>query len=389
MSIPADRYQDLRQHDCRWVDLRSPAEYERDHVPGADHAALFDDDQRAIVGTLYRKDSPLAAYEAGLEMVRQRLPRLLQEWTGQEVAESLWRPRFDALCSELAPTSPSHVELATDVPLPDQGRILVVYCWRGGMRSRSVAALLQSLGIPVRLLEGGYKSYRSWVMQRLKEEWPFPLTVLRGPTGVGKTAILAQLEEAAPGSTLCLESLAQHRSSILGAVGRRPVGQAFFESQLVDWMDRPHPATVFVEGESRKVGDIVLPEPLWQAMEGGRQVLLRARVETRVRNLMEDYLEDGDEAIEQLCQQLPFLEKRIGKSWVGQLTTWLREGRAAEVAEVLLERYYDPRYAHGDAGREWIAELEVEDAGLIPALVNLLPSSDSADSLESGRIRPQ
>jgi tRNA 2-selenouridine synthase len=387
MRIPANDYHTLHQHTWRWVDLRSPAEFARDHVPSAINVPLFDDQQREIIGTLYKKESPQSAFHTGLAFVEERLPRLLEALFGHPLDSSEWLPRFQDLgvrigagadVLELEPYTPSQ-SLPAEPPL-------VLYCWRGGMRSRSVAALLKALGLPVVLLEGGYKNYRTWVRAQLAAMVPPNVTVLRGPTGVGKTLILAQLERRRPNTTLCLESLADHRSSVLGAIGKAPVSQPFFDSKLVARLQALDGRPFFVEGESRKVGDVILPEKLWLAMECGRQIQLQATTETRVRNLMDDYLA-ADGAMEAICAHLPFLEGRIGKKWTGQLEQWLREGRAADVVEVLLERYYDPLYAHSDKRRSWCSTLQVESPSLVEDLFALLDTPNESSSGELPRFR--
>ena len=379
MRIPASDYATLRQHPWRWVDLRSPAEFARDHVPTSTNVPLFDDQQRAIVGTLYQKESPQSAFEAGLAFVEQRLPCLLEALVGQPLDPAVWQPRFHDLGAFLGGGADTlKLDFQTEITESPQTPTLALYCWRGGMRSRSVAALLKALGVPVILLEGGYKSYRTWVRAQLVER-PLPaLTVLRGPTGVGKTLILAQLEAQRPHSTLCLESLANHRSSVLGAVGKKPVSQPMFDSKLVQRLEQLGVGAAFVEGESRKVGDVILPEKLWLAMEAGRQVQLQGTTATRVANLMEDYLAT-EGAIEAICEHLPFLEGRIGKKWAGQLAVWLREGRAAEVTEMLLERYYDPLYAHSDKRRNWCSTLQVESPTLLAELFAWLDCAPQAE----------
>jgi len=374
MRLPCLTAADLGDYpQLRWVDLRSPAEFAQDHLPGAINLPLFHDEQRAIVGTLYHKVSPDAAYQRGLEMVEARLPQLLEHLSGEAVAEERWRPRFRTLAGELQ--GGQEAVRLEPVHAAPKNQSLALYCWRGGMRSRSMAALLQQLEIPALLLEGGYKSYRHQVrlqMEQLGERLATrqqTLIILRGPTGVGKTAILAALEARAPGTTLCLESLAQHRSSILGAVGREPVSQTMFESRLLARLAELTHGPVFVEGESRKVGDVILPAALYQAMEEGVQIRLGAQEQTRVDNLMADYLHTPG-ASQEIAARLPFLEKRLGPTWTGRLGEWLAAGREAEVTAVLLERYYDPLYAHSDARRSWSDSLEVESPQLLEQLLS-------------------
>lgn len=374
MRLPCLAAADLGEHpELRWVDLRSPSEYSKDRVLGAINLPLFDDEQRAIVGTLYHRESPDAAYTRGLALVEERLPQLLEYLAGEPVAVDRWRPQFEALAAKLR--EGQEVVTLEPTTLEGNNKAIGLYCWRGGMRSRSMAALLQRLGIPTVLLQGGYKSYRALVLDRLQAisevlaARGHELLVLRGPTGVGKTAILAGLEARAPGSTLCLESLAEHRSSILGAVGREPVSQPSFESRLLARLDELAPGPLFIEGESRKVGDVILPEGLFTAMDEGAHIQLKAQEATRVHNLMEDYLV-SPHALEEIAARLPFLEKRLGPSWTGRLGEWLAEGRAAEVTAVLLERYYDPLYAHSDERRTWTASFEVERPDLLDQLLS-------------------
>ena len=343
------------------MDLRSPGEFERDHVPGAISVPLFDDAQRAAVGTLYRQVSKGDAYDQGLAFAQSAMPELLGQLLGRKIEAAEWQPCFEQLGRQLRSGQES-VNLSSD--MPEQKPSLAVYCWRGGMRSRSVSALLQALGENVLLLEGGYKDYRNWVMKQTEALQLPELIVLRGPTGVGKTEILARLEQQLPGSTLCLESLAQHRSSILGAVGKEPVSQPHFDTRLLQRIAEMGPGPWFIEGESRKVGDVVLPAKLYEAMEKAHHWRLLATTETRVRNLMDDYLTSAG-SVDAIREQLPMLERRIGQKWVGQLDQWMVEGRAAEVTEVLLERYYDPLYAHSDERRVWSSEFSVENSDLI------------------------
>ncbi|PCJ54583.1 MAG: tRNA 2-selenouridine(34) synthase MnmH [Planctomycetota bacterium] len=362
MNIPCLPYAAARSFpELRWADLRSPGEFQRDHVPGAINVPLFDDAQRAAVGTLYRQASKGDAYDQGLAFAESAMPELLGQLLGRTIEAAEWQPCFEQLGEQLRGGQES-VDLGPE--LPEQKPTLALYCWRGGMRSRSVSALLQALGETVLLLDGGYKNYRNWVLKQTEGLQLPELIVLRGPTGVGKTEILARLEQQHPGSTLCLESLAQHRSSILGAVGKEPVSQPSFDTRLLQRIGEMGPGPWFIEGESRKVGDVILPANLYEAMEKAHHWRLEASTETRVRNLMDDYL-ISDGSVDAIREQLPMLERRIGLKWVGQLDRWMAEGRAAEVTEVLLERYYDPLYAHSDERREWSVELTVEDPDLI------------------------
>lgn len=374
MRIPTLCYDDARLlRGARWVDLRSPAEHARDRIPGALNAPLLDNQQRALVGTLYKQVSPDAAYDRGLDFAASGMPDLLRCILGREVPRSEWEPRFAELALSLrAGSAAVGVERVSSLPDGGQGTILL-HCWRGGMRSRSVAALLRALDQPVALLEGGYKAYRSWILARLAE-WPAagpsPFLVISGATGTGKTLLLRELEAAAPGTVLDLEDLAQHRSSILGGVGRQPVSQAEFESRLVARLDALGPPPWFIEAESRKVGDVILPLPLWQALRSGFVIELSARTETRVRILVEDYLE-RPENLAEIAEKLPFLEQRLGADWSGRLSALLADGRPEEIAALLLEHYYDPLYRHSGADLLPGMQIAAEDPSRVDRLLEL------------------
>lgn len=356
MSHPVLTLEEARRlRDARWVDLRSPSEFARDAIPGAVNVPLFDDDERALIGTLYKQVSPDAAVAEGQRLVNARLPRLIAAVRG------------------------------------DGAEPLVLYCWRGGMRSRAVAELLHGMGVAVAQLQGGYKAYRSWVLARLAA-WPpagpSPFVLISGATGTGKTLLLEEIEAEAPGTTLDLEACAGHRSSILGAVGRRPVSQAAFEGSIVARTGELGPPPWFVEAESRKVGDAVIPEPLWRAMRSGFVAELRATAATRVRVLVDDYLSSPSAASE-IAERLPFLEGRLGREWTGRLTALNAAGRHEEVAALLLEHYYDPLYRH--SGRDLHPGMHVdrEDPARVERLLALrasrveLPPRPCADSSAS------
>ena len=341
------------------IDLRSPSEFAGDHLPGAVNVPLFDDAERAIVGTLYVRTSPDAAFAEGRARTAAKIERLVAriaevaEWDvpAVDLAERVERMTaggFEALDRGLALAE--RRALAPDA--------VVLYCWRGGLRSRSVISLLRGLGLERAVgVRGGYKAYRSDVRARL-DAWVAPPTVvLRGLTGVGKTLVLRELERARPGITLDLEELAGHRSSILGMVGLEPCSQKTFESRLAARLERGFPGVCAVEGESRKVGDAIQPARVWEALDGGTGVELVASTERRVDVLLDDYLAAPANRAE-LCERLPFIEERLGGTWRGRLVALLAGGRERELVRVLLERYYDPLYRHSGAGRPAVRRLD-------------------------------
>jgi tRNA 2-selenouridine synthase len=338
---------------CPVIDLRSPAEFAEDHVPGAVNVPLFDDVQRALVGTLYRQVSPEAAFDRGREIVRAKVQTLV----GDIAASIGWRPDVAGVEERVvAMTSDGYERLSSDLmslpALPAPQDPIVLHCWRGGLRSRSVLALVRALGLErATLLEGGYKGYRAWVNAELARA-TFPRTiVLRGLTGVGKSLVLRAIERLRPGSTLDLEALAGHRSSLLGMVGLEPCSQKMFESRLCARILAGFPGAMIVEGESRKVGDVILPPSVWSALTHGTNVLLEAGIQRRVAVLRADYLAD-DASRAELRERLPHVEERMTRAVdAPSLVSLLDAGRIDELVTLLLEQYYDPLYGHGEKGR--------------------------------------
>ena len=360
-AVPAVEASELlRRSDAVVVDLRSPSEFAADHVPGAVNVPLFGDVERAIVGRLYGRVGPEAAFEEARSLVRGSVLELARDVFAAAGEQPPSASAAEALYESLTSDGIAGLEQATptsSASLPE--RPLVLYCWRGGLRSRSVVALVRELGLHRAVaLARGYKGYRDEVRGEL-ERFSAPRTfVVRGLTGVGKTLVLRELEALRPGWTVDLEQLAGHRSSILGSVGLEPVSQKAFESRLAARLRGRVEAPLVVEGESRKVGDTILPQSLWNAMEGGVSIELSAPTARRVEVLCDDYLATPQRRAE-LRSKLPFLEQRLGaRAWDGRLVALLDEGRAGELAELLLEHYYDPLYRH--SGARHAAEVSID-----------------------------
>ncbi|MDF1797738.1 MAG: tRNA 2-selenouridine(34) synthase MnmH [Planctomycetota bacterium] len=349
------------------IDLRTPKEYAQDHLPGAVNLPIFRNEERALVGTLYKRESPDRAFEVGRELVAERIVTLFE---GIAEAASWDLPEVDLPARVLEMTSEGIaglegglVEVLAEA-LPE--RPVIFHCWRGGLRSRSVVALLAVCGFDRALcLSGGYTQYRRRVITELEAFEAPGMVVIRGFTGTGKTLVLRTLEELRPNSTLDLEEFAGHRSSILGMVGLEPVSQKRFESRLATRLrrlGRLNPGgRLVVEGESRKIGDRIQPASVWQGLQAGINVQLVADLERRVDVLIEDYLDrDGSRA--ELRTQLPFIEKRLGPvAWKGRLTGLLDAGEDRELVRTLLEHYYDPLYTHSERGHDYAQTIEMQD----------------------------
>lgn len=339
------------------VDLRSPQEFAQDHLPGAVNVPLFGDLQRAMVGFLFRQVSPEAAVVQGQRYALGRVRELAQEVgrvCGWAPPETDFEERVQALCAGGLEGMETLLQpCPTDQP---PARPVVLHCWRGGLRSRSVIGFLRGIGLDRAVgLSGGYKAYRNQVLEGL-QPWAGPKpVVLHGLTGVGKTLVLRAIEAMRPGWTVDLEALAGHRSSILGMVGLEPCSQKTFDSRLFERLRGPIGANLVVEGESRKVGDVVLPPGLWEAMKGGRPLWLHAPVEERVRILLEDYLQHETNR-EPLRRQLETLSGWLPKDvpWL----EWYDSRQEPELVRQLLERYYDPLYRHTFGEQDCLATID-------------------------------
>jgi len=363
-TVPMASIQEvLATPGVRIVDLRSPAEHAEDHPPGAINVPLFDDVERALVGTLYKRASPEEAFEEGRRITLRRVQSLVEEIAKVAGREPV-HEGLEERVRELTAGGIGHVNRALE-PVPVkalQENAVVVLCWRGGLRSSSVVALLRALGwSEVVGLDGGYRGYRRRVFQELVEWQGPPTFVLRGSTGVGKTLVLREIERLCPGWTVDLEGLAGHRSSILGMVGLSPCSQKTFDSRLAARLREGFPGPVIFEGESRKVGDVIIPTAVWRALDGGVNLYLEAPVEYRIGTLIADYLA-SDPSREELRRQLPFIEHRLGpRKWDGELVRLLDEGREEELVAVLLEHYYDPLYRDSEKGRKYAVTLDASD----------------------------
>ena len=296
------------------IDVRSPSEFAEDHVPGAVNLPVLDDAERARVGTIYVQESRFLARRVGAALVARNVAH--------------------------------HLETAlADKP---GGFRPLVYCWRGGQRSGSMATILANVGWRTTVLTGGYKTYRRHVQTRLYEDAPaLRLVLLAGRTGSGKTQLLSVL--AARGiQTLDLEALAEHRGSVFGDVGHPQPSQKMFESRLLAALDRLDPSRpIIVEAEASKIGDRVAPPMLWKAMTAAPQVVLIVPTAVRARHLATQYahLVADRAAFDATLARLPVhIGRKTLDAWRGLADAGDLEGLAAG----LIEAHYDPAYDRAD-----------------------------------------
>lgn len=314
-SPPPAGIADLHRFDTL-IDVRSPAEFALDHIPGAINCPVLDNDQRVIVGTLYKQTGAFEARRVGAAMVAANIARHLQESFADKPAQ--WKP--------------------------------MVYCWRGGMRSGSMVTVMRLVGWDAQQLAGGYKTWRRHVIAQIEALCPqLDLRVLVGATGSAKTRILQAM--AAQGhQVLDLEDFAAHKGSLLGALPGIPQpSQTAFETRIAEVLDRIDLSRpLFIEGESRKIGRIALPQPLVDRLRAGSCVEIDATAEARLAYLLRDYAYVGA-APEALMRQLALLTELHGKVVIGQWQQWAEQGELAPLVRELIARHYDPAYARSQS----------------------------------------
>jgi tRNA 2-selenouridine synthase len=294
------------------IDARSEAEYELDHLPGALNWPSLNNEERKLIGTIYTQTSPFEAQKRGAALVAANIARHIE----REVIDKprTWQP--------------------------------LAYCWRGGKRSGSLALVLGQIGFRVGVLEGGYKAFRTAILAALPGlAARLDYRVICGPTGAGKTRLLHALARAGA-QVLDLEALASHRSSVLGTIPGQPQPTPKrFDTLVWDQLRRFDPARpVFVESESRKVGNLAVPDALIDRMRESPCLRLELPDDERVALLLEDYdFFVKDQAL--FCDRLAALTELRGKAVVQAWQAQVEAGDIEAVVRELLLKHYDPGYA--------------------------------------------
>ncbi len=303
------------------LDVRSPGEYSHAHIPGASSLPLFTDEERSVVGTTYKQKGRQAAIKLGLDYFGPEMRKMVEQ-VEQWLQEG------------------------------NQKKILI-HCWRGGMRSGAVAWLLDLYGFDLYVLEGGYKAFRNWVLDQFQKD--YPLRLIGGYTGSGKTHVLHQLQKAGA-ATIDLEGLANHRGSAFGALDRPGQPSAeFFENKLALELHRlaSTEQTIWIEDESQRIGDINIPIAFWNLMRTKPLYFLEVPFGERLGLLVKDY---GHFKKEAMVNAIIRIKKRLGGLDAKEAIHALVEDDLRSCFAILL-RYYDKQYSKSLNGRNNLGKL--------------------------------
>ena len=303
VKIQAEQFLELAKTNPI-LDVRTPAEFEIGHIPGAKNFPLFGNEERKMIGTAYKKQGHSKAVLMGLDFVKDRMTSM--------VKEAMTYTYNDAV---------------------------LLHCWRGGMRSDSVSWLLKSARIATHTLSGGYKSFRNFALDFFEQK--LHLIVLSGPTGAGKTEILQKLKSKGE-QVIDLENLAQHKGSVFGGIGKeqQPSSEHFQNLLFQEVRNFDLTKRVWIEDENPVIGRVAVPEGLWKQMVIAPRVRILVNKKTRIQRLINDY---GNQDISKLSDGITRLEKRLGNKLMNGALTALKLGNLGETAEILLT-YYDKAY---------------------------------------------
>lgn len=288
------------------IDVRSPGEYSHGHIPGALNIPLFSDNERASVGTMYKRQGRKASVKKGLEYVGPKMVDFIKS--------------AEKIC-------------------PD-GKLLI-HCWRGGMRSGSMAWLFRTAGFDCEVLEGGYKAYRRFIRENILENKK--ILVLGGLTGSGKTVLLKKMQELGE-PVVDLEGLAKHRGSAFGGIGlpEQPNTEQF-ENLLFQALGRINDDHFWLEDESLQIGRVFIPKPFFDMMRQSSVLFIDVPDEYRIDILVKEYAELDIDLLEEAINKI---KHRLGDQAMRQAVEFLKGGNFAETARILLA-YYDKTYTYG------------------------------------------
>ena len=305
VALPIDEFL-ARAREWPVLDVRTPAEFADGHLPGARNLPLFADDERAAIGTCYAHHGRAAAVRVGLEHIA---------------------PRITGLAEELL-----------EIAAPANGKLLI-HCWRGGMRSGSVAWLASTLGCRVATLAGGYKAFRRKVLESFTIERA--VRVVAGLTGTGKTEVLQALGRQGA-QVIDLEALARHKGSAFGDLGEaaQPTQEQFENDLAMAWLALDPARPVWLEDESQMIGKLVVPPPIWNRKRAGHFAVIELPDEARIARLREVY---AGFPLAQLESRLEAIRRRLGGDRTNQALAALRTGDTTTACRLMLH-YYDRTY---------------------------------------------
>jgi tRNA 2-selenouridine synthase len=289
------------------VDVRSPGEYKTGHIPDSINIPLFSDSERAIIGTKYKKEGRIPAILEGLKL------------SGPEMSLKL----------------NSALKISKD-------NKLLVHCWRGGMRSEAMGWLFSLADLQIKILEGGYKSYRHYVLDSLAEKRK--MIILGGMTGSSKTHILKYLNSKG-NRTIDLEGLANHKGSAFGSLGQlpQPSGEHFSNMIFNEWRNIPKDSPLWLEDESRNIGTVFIPDCFFSNMQEAPLIVLLMDIKTRMPRLMEEYSVFPPEL---LIASVIKIKKRLGGDNTRDAISAIEAGDISKAIEISLT-YYDKTYKYG------------------------------------------
>lgn len=322
MLLPVD-YQKLNENSL-FIDVRSPEEFEKETIPGAINMPIFNNEERKLIGTLYKQVSP---YEANLKGIEIASTKLLDFY--KKIYE-----------------------------LKNQHKELVFFCARGGMRSGVISTFINSMGVDVIKLRGGYKSYRKEVTDALPElNSRVEYVVIHGNTGTGKTKVLEVLKKMGY-DVLDLEDAANHRGSLLGSVGLGECStQKMFESKIYDTLKDVKNKYVFVEAESKRIGRVFIPEFIHESMKNGKHIFVDADLDFRANIILEEYTKSENHK-QDILDSLEKLRKYISDKRINEYIDMVNDGKLHEVTKDLMVKYYDPMYMN--TANKYTYDLSVE-----------------------------
>jgi tRNA 2-selenouridine synthase len=298
-------------HHVPIIDVRTPAEWEQGHIPGSVNIPLFSNEERAIVGTRYKNAGKEFAVEIGLEIVG---PKMLD-----------------------------FVRKAKNVA---KNKKVFVHCWRGGMRSASMAWLFETAGLEASTLVGGYKAYRQFIREQFAQD--ANLIVLGGHTGSGKTDILKAIEKSGE-QFLDLEGIAHHKGSAFGTIGQLPqLTNEHFENKLAEtWLGFDKTKRIWVEDESRTLGLNHIPDPLFLQMRSAKVWRVIIPKQERIKRLVKEYAFIDKQMLEEAIHKI---ERKLGGLRTKECIEAIHQEEYALVADITLD-YYDKGYAYGNSKR--------------------------------------